>query len=44
MDTKSDDQLLAIEATVEASKREADKNHKETTDNIKQITETLNQV
>ena len=43
MDTKSYDQFLAIEATIEASKQEADKNHKETTDNIKQLTETLNQ-
>ena len=44
MDTKSDDQLLAIEATIEANKQEADKNHKETTENIKQLIETLNQV
>ena len=40
MDTKSDDQFLAIEA----NKQEADNNHKETTENIKQITETRNQV
>ena len=44
MDTKSDDQFLAIEATIEANKQEADKNHKETTENIKQTTETPNQV
>ena len=44
MDTKSDDQFLAIEATIETNKQEADKNHTETTENIKQITETLNQV
>ena len=51
MDTKSDDQLLAIEATIEdnnqeadKNKQEADKNHKEATENIKQLTETLNQV
>ena len=51
MNTKSDDQFLAIEATTEANKQEADKNkqeadknHKETTENIKQLTETLNQV
>ena len=44
MDTKSDDQLLSIEATIEANKQEDEKNHKGTTDNIKQITETLNQV
>ena len=55
MDTKSNDQFLAIETTIVANKQEADKtidtnkqeadkNHKETTDNIKQLTETLNQV
>ena len=51
MDTKSDDQFIAMEATIEANKQEADKNkqeadknHKETTENIKQLTETLNQV
>ena len=31
IDTKYDDQFLAIEATIEANKKEADKNHKETT-------------
>ena len=44
MDTKSDDQFLAIEATIDANKQEADMNHNETTENIKQITETLNKV
>ena len=44
MDTKSNDQFLAIEATIEANKQEADKNHNKTTENIKQLTETLNQV
>ena len=55
MDTKSGDQFLAIESTIaankqeadetiEANKQEADKNHKETTENIKQLAETLNQV
>ena len=44
MDTKSDDQFLAIEATIESNKQEADKNHKDTTENIKQIIETINQV
>ena len=44
MDTKSDDQFLAIEATIEANKQESDKNHNETTENIKQLTETLNTV
>ena len=27
MDTKSDNQFLSIEATIEANKQEADKNH-----------------
>ena len=44
MDTKSDDHLLDIEATIEANKQEDDKNHKEATENTKQIIETLNQV
>ena len=44
MDTKSDDQFLAIRATIEAKKQETDNNHKETTENIKQLTEILNQV
>ena len=37
MDNKSDDHFLAIESTIEANKKEADKNQKETTENIKQI-------
>ena len=44
MDTKSDDQFLAIEATIETNKQEADKKHNKTTENIKQLTETLNKV
>ena len=28
MDTKSDEQFLVIEATIEANKQESDKNHK----------------
>ena len=44
MDTNYDDQFLAIEATIEANKQEADKNHNETTENITLLTETLNQV
>ena len=44
MDTKSDDQFLAIESTIEANKQEADKNHNKTTENIKKLTETLNKV
>ena len=30
MDTKSDDQFLAIESTITSNKQEPDKNHKET--------------
>ena len=44
MDTKSDDQFLAIEANIEANKQESDKNHKETTEKITLLTETLNQI
>ena len=44
MDTKSDDQFLAIEATIEANKQDSDKKHNETTESIKQLTETLNKV
>ena len=48
MDTKSDEQFLVIEATIEANKQESDKNHKNTdekitllTENQKETTETL---
>ena len=51
MDTKSDDQFLAIEATIEANKQEADnnnqeadKNHNETADKIKENNETLKHI
>ena len=44
MDNKSDGQLLVTEATIEANKQESDKNHKETTEKITLLTETLNQV
>ena len=44
MDTKSDDQIPAIKATIEANKQVADNNHRETTENTKQLTDTLNQV
>ena len=44
MYTKSNDQILGIESTVEANKQESDKNHKDTTDKITLLTETLNQV
>ena len=48
MDTKSDEQFLVIEVTIEASKQEADKNHKDTnekftilTDNLQCLTELM---
>ena len=34
MDTKSDEQLLVIEATIEANKQESEKNHKEGAERI----------
>ena len=39
MDTKSDEQFLVIEATIEANKQESDKNHKETAGKITLLTE-----
>ena len=46
MDTKSDDQFIAIEArlgaTIEANKQDSDQKHNETNENIKQLAETLN--
>ena len=46
MDTKSDDQFLAIEANIEANcqeadknKQESDKNHKDTAEKITLLTE-----
>ena len=48
MDTKSDDQFIAIEArlgaTIEANKQDSDKKHNETNESIKLLTETLNKV
>ena len=44
IDTNSDYQFLAIEATIEASKQDSDKKHNETNESIKQLTETLNRV
>ena len=48
MDTKSDEQFLVIESTIEANKQDSDKNHKNTdkritllTENQKDTTETL---
>ena len=44
MDTKSDDQFLVIEATIEANKQESGKNHNETAEKIKENNETLKQI
>ena len=41
MDTKSDEQFLVIEATIEAKKQEADKNHKETNEKLTLLTDSL---
>ena len=38
MDTKSDDHFLAIEATIESNKQEADKNKQEADKNHKETT------
>ena len=50
MDTKSDEQFLVIEATIETNKKEPDKNHKKTdekltllTENQKETNEKLNE-
>ena len=39
MDTKSDEQLLVIEFTIEANKKESDKNHKKTDEKLTLLTE-----
>ena len=39
MDTKSDEQFLVIEATIEANKKESDKNHKKTDEKLKLLTD-----
>ena len=39
MDTKSDDQFLVVESTIEANKQESDKNHKETDGKITLLAE-----
>ena len=44
MDTKYNDQFIAIEANIEANKQDVDKKHNEVTESIKQLTETLNKV
>ena len=41
MDTNSDEKFLFIKATIEANKKEADKNHKETNEKLTLITENL---
>ena len=41
MDTKSDEQFLVIEATIEANKQEADKNHKEANEKLALLTDNL---
>ena len=38
MDTKSDDQFIAIEATIEANKQDADKKHQEFKSSINKLT------
>ena len=43
MDTKSDEQFLSIEVTIESNKQESDKNHKETADKITLLTEKHNE-
>ena len=39
MDTKSDEQFLVIEATIESNKKESDKNHKNTDEKLTLIKE-----
>ena len=39
MDTKSYEQFLVIEYTIESNKKESDKNHKDTAEKIKLLTE-----
>ena len=39
MDTKSDEQFLAIEATIEANKQESYKNHKKTDEKLTLLTD-----
>ena len=41
MDTKSDEQFLAIEATIEANKQEADRNQVKNDEELKNITEDI---
>ena len=42
MDTKSDEQFLVIEATIESNKQEADKNQMKTDEKITLLTEKSN--
>ena len=39
MDTKSDEQFLVIESTIEANKQESDNNHKKTDEKLALLTE-----
>ena len=39
MDTKSEEQFLFIESTIEANKQESDKNHKNTDEKLTLLTE-----
>ena len=41
MDTKSDENFLAIEAFIKANNQESDKNHKNTDEKLKVLTENL---
>ena len=41
MDTKSDEHLLSIEATIEANKQESDKNHVKNDERLTILTENL---
>ena len=43
MDTNSDEQFLVIEATIEANKKESDKNHNEAAEKIILLTENQNE-
>ena len=43
MDTKSDEQFLAIQITIEANKQESYKNHKETANKTTLLTEKHNE-
>ena len=44
MDTKSDDQFIAIEATIEANKQDSDKKHQEFKAEMKDVKESINKL